>query len=150
LGKLDGNNKSIGIKKMKETKKIQEILLIEDERLHRITTMKILSDSGYKVITAEDGCQGFHFALEHKPSVIILDLGLPAGGGLLLLKRMKKSVYTRNIPVIVLTAMQSQKYKSEILDVGVEAFLEKPCPENILLSTIQEVLKKTYKNQGVI
>ena len=135
---------------MKETKKMQKILLIEDERLHRITAAKILSDSGYKVIIAEDGCQGFDFALEYRPSVIILDLGLPAGGGLMVLKRMKDSVYTRNIPVIVLTAMQNQKYKSEVLDVGVEAFLEKPCPENILLSTIQEVLKKTYKNQGVI
>ena len=122
---------------------MQKILLIEDERLHRITTAKILSDSGYKVITAEDGCQGFEFALEHKPSVIILGLGLPAGGGLIVLKRMKDFVYTRNIPVIVLTAMQNQKYKSEVLDVGVEAFLEKPCPEDILLSTIQKVLKKT-------
>ena len=129
---------------------MRKILLIEDERLHRITTAKILSDSGYKVITAEDSCQGFEFALEHRPSVIILDLGLPAGGGLIVLKRMKDSVYTRNIPVIVLTAMQNQKYKSEVLDVGVEAFLEKPCPEDILLSTIQKVLKKTYMNQEII
>ena len=61
---------------------MQKILLIEDERLHRITAAKILSDSGYKVITAEDNCQGFEFALEYKPSVIILDLGLPAAGAL--------------------------------------------------------------------
>ena len=122
---------------------MQKTLLIEDERLRRITSVKILSDSDYKAITAEDSCQGFEFALEHEPSVTILDMGLPAGGGLMVLKRMKDSVYTRNIPVIVLTAMQSQKYKSEVLDVGVEAFLEKPCPEDILLSTIQKVLKKT-------
>ena len=126
---------------------MQKILLIEDERLHRITAAKILSESGYRVITAEDSCQGFEFALEYKPSVIILDLGLPAGGGLMVLKRMKNSVYTRDIPVIVLTAMQNQKYKSEVLDVGVEAFLEKPCPENILLPTIQEILKKTYTSR---
>ncbi len=129
---------------------MQKILLIEDERIHRVTVAKILSDAGYKVITAEDGCQGFAFALESKPSVIILDLGLPAGGGLKVLERIKDSAYTRDIPVIVLTAMHNQKYKSEILDVGVEAFLEKPCPEDILLTTIQEVLKKAYKNQGII
>lgn len=128
---------------MKYTEKMHKILLIEDERLHQVSAMKILSNSGYEVIIAEDGCQGFQFALDHEPSIIILDLGLPAGGGLMVLKRMKSSAYTRNIPVIVLTAMQNQKYKSEVLDVGVEAFLEKPCPENILLSTIKEILNKT-------
>lgn len=66
---------------------MQKILLIEDERLHRITAAKILSDSGYKVIIAEDDCQGFQFALEHKPSVVILDLGLPAGDGLMVLNQ---------------------------------------------------------------
>ena len=124
---------------------MQKILLIEDERIHRVTVGKIHSDAGYKVITAEDGCQGFAFALEHKPSIIILDLGLPVGSGLEVLKRMKDSTYTKSIPVIVLTAMHNEKYKSEVLDVGVEAFLEKPCPEDILLSAIQEVLEKLIK-----
>jgi len=122
-------------------------LIIEDAPVQQKILAKILSSSGYEVDIAKDGYQGFQFAIEYKPSVIILDLGLPAGDGLTVLKRIRGSAFTKNIPVIVLTATQDKEYKLEVIDEGVEAFLEKPCNKDVLLSTIQEVLKKTHENK---
>ncbi len=122
---------------------MEKILIVEDVRVEQRVIAEILSTSGYDVIIADDGCQGFQFALEYKPSVIILDLGLPAGDGLTVLKRMRSSVHTRYIPVIILTGIQNQEYKLKVLNEGVDAFLEKPCSQSVLLSTIQDVLQKS-------
>ncbi len=68
---------------------------------------------------------------------------LPAGDGLTLLKRMRNNAATRKIPIIVLTGIQDEEYKSQVVNEGVDAFLEKPVEEKELLSTIEDVLKKS-------
>lgn len=124
---------------------MKKVLVIEDDRVYQRIVAKTLSGSDYKVIRAEDACQGYQFALDHHPSVIILDLKLPAGDGLTILKRMRNNVATRKIPIIVLTGIQDEEYKSQVIDEGVDAFLEKPVEEKELLSTIEGILKKSEK-----
>ena len=122
---------------------MHKILIIEDEVDTAKVLAKRLSVSNFEVAVASDAYQGTELAHKAKPDLIILDLMLPAGGGLRVLENIDKSSETVAIPVIVLTAMKDEEYKRRILDKKIEAFLEKPYDFAELIKTINQVLTKT-------
>ena len=101
----------------------QTVLIIEDDS----DFLKILYDhaheQGFKVITALDGEDGLHLADFHRPSAIILDLGLPGIDGWTVMERLKKSIRTRQIPVHIISA---ETIKKKALQMGAVGFLTKP------------------------
>jgi len=119
-----------------------KIIIVEDELDTVKVLAKRLSSKGFEVVTAADAYQGITLALKEKPDLIILDLMLPAGGGLSVLKNIRMSGRTRIIPVVVLTGIKNEDYKRQVLNEGVEAYLEKPYDPDVLISTIQNILKK--------
>lgn len=121
---------------------MSKILVIDDEVDITKVLKKRLSTAGFDVIIAMDGYQGTEFAYKELPDLIILDLMLPAGGGLSVLKNLKLSVKTNDIPIVVLTAMRDEKYKKDILNTGVEAYLEKPFDAEKLIAVIRDLLGK--------
>src|SRR5207302_2629564 len=82
-------------------------------------------------------------ALAHKerPNLIILDLGLPAGNGYSVLKRLQESDALSSIPVIVLTARDPLGNEERTLDAGATAFFQKPADNNELLEVIRASLQ---------
>jgi DNA-binding response OmpR family regulator len=119
-----------------------KLLVIEDETDILKVMYKVLKKDGFDVVVAVDGYQGVDFAHREKPDLIVLDLMLPAGGGLTVLQHLKTSTKTMNIPVVVLTGMQDEVYKKKVIDKGVEAYLEKPYDSKVLIKTIHDVLEK--------
>jgi DNA-binding response OmpR family regulator len=117
------------------------MLIIEDE----IDIVKMLTkrftDNKFQVFTARDGYQGIAFTHKEKPDIILLDLMLPAGDGLQVLKAIRLSLNTRLIPVIVLTGKKDEEYKREVMEQGVEAFIEKPYDFHVLLQVVWQALK---------
>jgi DNA-binding response OmpR family regulator len=71
------------------------------------------------------------------PNLIILDLGLPAGDGFVVLKHLRESNTLSNIPVIVLTARGPEFNEQEALQAGATAFFRKPADDNELLDVIR-------------
>lgn len=125
---------------------MSKILVIDDEFDITKVLKKRLSSAGFEAIIAMDGYQGTEFAYKELPDLIILDLMLPAGGGLSVLKNLKRSVKTRDIPIVVLTAMHDEKYKKDVLGEGVDAYLEKPYDIEKLVEVINSLLNK---RQGI-
>ncbi len=121
---------------------MSKIMIIEDEPDTVKVVTKRLTQAGFEVVVAADAYEGVRFAHKEKPDLIILDLMLPAGGGLSVLKNIKMAAEIRYTPVVVLTGAKNEDYKRQILDEGVEAYLEKPYEPDVLLSTIQDILKK--------
>lgn len=121
---------------------MSKIMIIEDEPDTVKVVTKRLTQAGFEVVVAADAYEGVRFAHKEKPDLIILDLLLPAGGGLSVLKNIKMAAEIRYTPVVVLTGAKNEDYKRQILDEGVEAYLEKPYEPDVLLSTIQDILKK--------
>ena len=117
-----------------------KILIIEDEFDTAKVVRKRLSEHGFQSIIAVDGYHGVEFAHKERPDLIILDLMLPAGDGLSVLKNLRFSMHTMNIPVIVLTGIQDEKYKQQVLDEGVDAYMEKPYEASELIDTIKKIL----------
>ncbi|MDP8259770.1 MAG: response regulator transcription factor [Candidatus Gygaella obscura] len=117
-----------------------KILIIEDEPDAARVVSKRLKNHGFDVAIAEDAYQGVKMAHEILPNLIILDLMLPAGGGLSVLKNIRLSSQLQSIPILVLTASKDEQHKKKIIDEGVDAFMEKPYDADELLTNIVRLL----------
>ena len=120
----------------------KKILLVDDEPDFVFLVSTRLEINGYSVITAQDGEEALKKTKEEKPDLIILDLGLPAGGGFHVLENLKLSVNTSDIPVLVLTAREGLDLEERAKMMGSIAYFHKPFDPQTLLSKIKEILNK--------
>jgi two-component system KDP operon response regulator KdpE len=95
----------------------------------------------YVTVVASDAVAAISQAKKEHPDLIILDLGLPAGDGYLVMERLSNVESLATIPVIVFTARDEEGHKEESLKAGAKAFFQKPVDHAVLLSAIQEILE---------
>ena len=119
-----------------------KILVVEDEVDIAKVLLKRLSDAGFETQFANDAYLAVRLTHEFKPDLIILDLMLPSGGGLSVLKNIRLVFSTSFIPVLVLTGIKDEEYKKKVMAEGVDEYMEKPYDHNSLLSVINKLLKK--------
>ncbi len=100
------------------------ILLVEDNRMVRMATERVLTKAGHSVRTAGDGEEALRMVQLAIPDVVLLDLLLPVLSGEEVLRRLKQNPATAHIPVIVITAL-SRKNEEKLLAEGAVAFVEK-------------------------
>jgi two-component system KDP operon response regulator KdpE len=114
------------------------ILLIEDEANLRQVLRITLEGGGYHCLMAGTGREGLQLATQHRPDVILLDLGLPDIDGLDLLSQLRE--WSR-MPVIVISARGSELDQVGALDIGADDYLAKPFGTQELLARIRAVLR---------
>jgi DNA-binding response OmpR family regulator len=123
---------------------IPKILIVDDDPdLRRAMTIRLRANH-YETVQASDGCSAIAMAQKERPSLIILDLGLPAGDGFTVLKRLHDADTLSNIPVIVLTAGSPQFNERKSLQAGAVAFLQKPADNSELLDVIRATLPNPW------
>lgn len=108
------------------------VLLVEDNA----DVVAYLSGclSGYRLLVAHNGQEGFDRATEAVPDLIISDVMMPVMDGLELCRRLKTDASTNHIPVVLLTARAGLDSKIEGLEHGADAYIEKPfAPEELLV-----------------
>jgi len=117
-----------------------KILIVDDDPdLRRGLNLRLRANH-YDTSYATDGLSAIAMAQKERPDLIILDIGLPAGDGFVVLERLQQSANLSCIPVIVLTARDPQFNKERTLKAGATAFLQKPTDNNELLSVIRATL----------
>ena len=109
-----------------------------------------LRANGYGVHCAEDGVGAIPEARKHTPDLIVLDLGLPAGDGFVVLDRLKTNLNFSSIPVIVLSGRDRRANRERSLNAGARAFLQKPVKNAELLAVIRQTLDETHQKSGVV
>jgi DNA-binding response OmpR family regulator len=117
-----------------------KILIVDDDPDLRRALKIRLRANHYDTVQASDGYSAISVAQKEQPNLIILDLGLPAGDGFVVLERLQKSDSLSNIPVIVLTARDPQANEQQTLAAGAAAFFQKPADNNELLDVIRATL----------
>lgn len=105
---------------------MHKILIVEDDIDLAMVLQMNLSSKGYKVLVAHDALSGTSLTHAETPDVIILDINMPAGGGLAMLKNIKLSIKTKMIPVIVLSGSEDEELIHTVLHSGVESYIKKP------------------------
>jgi two-component system KDP operon response regulator KdpE len=118
-----------------------KILIIDDDPYLRQALTIRLQANHYDTVQASDGFAAMAVAQKENPNLIILDLGLPAGDGFVVLKRLRDSDALSSIPVIVLTARDPQSNQEKALQAGATAFFQKPADNSELLAVIRATLQ---------
>jgi DNA-binding response OmpR family regulator len=121
-----------------------KILIVDDDPDLRRALKIRLRANHYETVQASDGYSAISVAQKEKPNLIILDLGLPAGDGYVVLERLQDSDTLSSIPVIVLTARDPQSNEQKTLQAGAAAFFQKPADNNELLDVIRATLPKAW------
>jgi CheY-like chemotaxis protein len=119
-----------------------KILIVEDERDLVQLVMARLESLGYDIDVAFDALQAMMRLNKSKPDLVLLDISMPAGGGLQVLKNIRLNVKLFNIPVIVVTGSQDEKVKEEAKRLGVFAYYIKPVDAKVLADTIAKALEE--------
>jgi CheY-like chemotaxis protein len=117
-----------------------KVLVIDDDASFTAFVSALLRAAGYTPVVAFDAMQGLMFAQREGPAVILLDVNMPAGGGMQLLERLQKSPKAQGVPVIVVTATTLPGLEAEAKSKGAAGFLTKPVDKDALLGLLQQVL----------
>jgi DNA-binding response OmpR family regulator len=118
----------------------KKILIVDDDPDVRQGMHVRLKANHYDTFFAGDALSSIAEARKHDPDLIILDLGLPAGDGFVVMDRLKSVPSLAVIPVIVVSARDVLANKERALKAGAKAFLQKPVDNAELLKVIRQAL----------
>jgi DNA-binding response OmpR family regulator len=118
----------------------KKILIVEDDNLQLTVLDRRLKTAGFEIVAARDGLTAISTARKEQPDLIVLDLGLPAGDGFVVLQRLGMLINTGTIPVIVLSARTPIGNRDAAHKAGAIAYIHKPVDIPVLLKAINEAL----------
>lgn len=117
------------------------VLVVEDEWPIRHLLKVSLTASGYRVVEADSRGEALQCLEGELPDLVLLDLGLPDGSGLDVLRHLREEHRT---PVIVLSVQGAEKTKIEALDLGADDYLTKPFSVDELLARVRAALRRSH------
>jgi len=138
--------KPIGVKlePFQNHNKEKTVLVVEDNP----DLLDVISDiigKAYNVITAFNGKEGLVQLKAQSPDIIVSDILMPIMDGIQMCMEIKKNPGTCHIPVILLTALDSQETALKCFDIGADAYITKPFNEFLLLSQIKNLIELREK-----
>jgi len=116
------------------------VLVIEDDSASRSAIAKALRESRHTVFEAADGVAGLEIAATEPLDAVVLDLMLPRMDGIRLLTKLRQ---TNRVPVIIVSARQTEDDRVEALDLGADDYLTKPFTARELLARLRAVVRRT-------
>ncbi len=122
------------------------IFCVEDDSNIRELVVYTLETTGFKARGFEDGREFLEALALETPELVLMDIMLPGDDGLELLKKLKASPKTRDIPVIMVTAKGAEYDKVKGLDLGADDYVTKPFGMMELVSRIKAVLRRSRKD----
>ncbi|ATZ73660.1 phosphate regulon transcriptional regulatory protein PhoB [Idiomarina sp. X4] len=120
----------------------RRILIVEDEAPIREMLSFVMEQHGYQAVEAHDFDAAVGKIAEPYPDMVLLDWMLPGGSGIQLAKKIKGDDFTRNIPIIMLTARGEEEDKIKGLEVGADDYITKPFSPKELMARMRAVFRR--------
>lgn len=120
-----------------------KILVIDDDLAINELIKINLEIQGYQVLQAYNGTEGYAFAKQELPSLIVLDVMMPEVDGYTVAQRIRQTPEISDIPIIMLTALSELKNKVNGFNLGVDDYLTKPFEVEELIVRVRALLKRT-------
>jgi two-component system, OmpR family, phosphate regulon response regulator PhoB len=125
----------------------KRILLVEDEAAIREMTTMALERAGYLVEEAEDASAAERAVTDNLPDLILMDWMLPGSSGVELARRFRRDEYTRDVPIIMLTARSDEDDRIRGLESGADDYVTKPFSPRELIARIKAVMRRSSAEQ---
>jgi two-component system, cell cycle response regulator DivK len=113
------------------------ILLVDDHEDNRLALMMVLERGGYRAIGAENGAEALERARRERPDLVLMDLAMPVMDGRTAMRELRNDPATRDIPIVVLTAMALSVDRDELIAEGFDGLLVKPCMPAALMAEVR-------------
>lgn len=127
-----------------------KILIVDDHRDLLELLRLALEQEGYLVRTAASGTEALSMVAAEKPDLILLDIILGDISGIKITTKLKNETETSHIPIILLTAKDSETDIIVGLSVGADDYMTKPFSTKVLLARMDAVLRRTYPESPVV
>ena len=124
------------------TQAMHQILIVEDEPAIRKVLRVLLEAEGYRFIEADTAQRAEIEARSHKPDLLLVDLGLPDGDGLNVIRHVRA---WSPVPIIVLSARTMEEQKIAALDAGADDYVTKPFSAPELLARVRAALRRNVR-----
>ncbi len=123
---------------------MSKILIADDSRFQIALLTAALRERGFEVVVAEDAMQAGMIALRTAPDAIVLDINMPGGSGIEVLKRLKRSTKTQRIPVVIVSGSNDSDVRQVAMKLGVADFLPKPVDVDQLGKALSDLLSANH------
>jgi two-component system, OmpR family, KDP operon response regulator KdpE len=121
---------------------MHQVLIIEDEPAIRGVLRVLLEAHGYRCVEADTALRAEIEARSHKPDLLLVDLGLPDGDGLRVIRRVRA---WSTVPIVVLSARTMEEQKVAALDAGADDYISKPFSAPELLARLRAALRRDVR-----
>lgn len=125
------------------------ILIVDDEKNIRDLLVFNLQNEGYNTLEAQDGIQAVDIALKENPDLILLDVMLPKLDGKSVCKKLRYSLNLSNIPILMISAKDTETDKIVGLEIGADDYITKPFQIREVIARVKANLRKSELNTGV-
>ena len=129
------------------TTAMHQVLLVEDEPGIRGVVRLMLQSANYRVVEADTAARAEIEARTHRPDLLIVDLGLPDGDGLDVIRRVRA---WSPVPIIVLSARTMEEQKVAALDAGADDYVAKPFGSPELLARVRAALRRSVRSEAAM
>jgi len=119
------------------------ILIVDDEKLTIRMIQALLDKNWHEIIIATDGFEGLQKAKTENLDLIILDVMMPEINGLKVCRTLKNDFRYKNIPIIILSSLNTENDLKAGKEAGADAYITKPFDSKVLLDKVEELLKKS-------
>jgi len=125
-----------------ETRNLKPNILVVEDNPDNMTTIKAIVKNNFSITEALDGEEGLKLAKTRIPDLILLDMSLPKLSGEEVIKKLRKNLITKNIPVIAVTALAMKGDEKRFLKAGCNGYISKPIDSDSLLAEIERLLRR--------
>lgn len=122
------------------------ILVVDDEKNIRDLLVFNLQNEGYNTLEAGDGVQAVDIALKESPDLILLDVMLPKLDGKSVCKKLRYSLNMSNIPILMISAKDTETDKIVGLEIGADDYITKPFQIREVIARVKANLRKSELN----
>ena len=120
------------------------VLIVDDDADNREVLELVLAWEGFLISGAASGAEALAMVVAQRPDLILLDVMMPVMTGYEVLAKIKADPATRDIPVMMVTALSDAKAKTLALTAGAEDFLSKPLDRDEVVRRVRTLLRKTF------
>jgi CheY-like chemotaxis protein len=120
---------------------MKTVMVVDDEEsVLRLVTLNNIGR--YKLLLSRSGEEAIHMAREERPHLLFLDVMMPGRDGYRVCQELKSDPITKDIPVVMLTALAQQADRLRALGAGADDFFVKPFSPTMLLQKVEQILNR--------
>ncbi len=124
-----------------EPRKIKILVVDDDPQIRRLVKVTLQSKFNFEILEAENGAQALLKIENEKPFLVILDIMMPELNGIELIEKLKSNEDTKDVPVIICSAVNDRSRVVELFSKGVADYIVKPINPIILANKITQYIK---------